>query len=502
MSKFSQEQIDINSDYSNDTESVKLPNPEQNGEAVDRNNNHSAMTSPSVSNFEKQPKNSPWLSGNQGLVVGTILGVLLTGGMSRIFDSKSSTPSTETDASKSVAKANEPARAVTAAIVKTAPVERFLNVSGSVAAYEEIPVMSQATGLQVTQIFADRGDFVSQGQIVAKLNDKMLQAEKIQAEAEVAKAQASLDELQAGTRSEEIARARERVNSIQAELAETEFALELVQKRVQRNRALEAEGAVTRDRLDEILNQERISQANLRGVKARLQEAQQELAQLEAGARPQTIDRAAAELAQARGRLQLIEARLEDTNIVAPASGIISDRNTRVGDITSGSESLFSIIENGRLELRLNVPETLVGQITPGQKVKITSDANSSLQLSGRVREIDPTINDSRQATVKVDLPKSTNLKPGMFLNAGIVTDKTRGTSVPVEALLPQSGNSAIAFTIEDDNTVTAQNVTLGEILSDRTVEVTSGLTPGDRIVLKGAAYLKNGDLVTTDTAI
>ena len=158
---------------------------------------------------------------------------------------------------------------------------------------------------------------------------------------------------------------------------------------------------------------------------------------------------------------------------------------------------LFSIIKNGRLELRLKIPETLIGKIKIGQQVQISSNSDRNLDLTGKVREIEPTVDDSsRQATVKVDLPSGTNLKPGMFLQAAINTSTTQGQAVPIEALLPQSGNKAIAFVVQDDNTVVAKTVTMGEVLSGQRVEVVEGLKPGDRLVVKGSAYLKDGDTV------
>jgi HlyD family secretion protein len=103
---------------------------------------------------------------------------------------------------------------------------------------------------------------------------------------------------------------------------------------------------------------------------------------------------------------------------------------------------------------------------------------------------------DSRQATVKVDLPSHSGLKPGMFLQGSIVTATTKGASVPLDALLPQTDGSAIAYVLQKDNTVKAQQVTMGDIVSAEKAEVIQGLNPGDRIVLKGAAYLRDGDIV------
>lgn len=434
-------------------------------------------------------------TGKKTLLATAGLAILLVFGLTYWISSRTA-PTAET-ASTETTEPVTPARPVTITPVESTTVERTINASGTVAADEEVPVMSQATGLQVTEILADRGDYVSRGQTLARLNSKMLEAEMIEAQGAVAQAEARLDELRAGSRAEEIAQAEARVNNAQSAVVESVSDLDLITKRVERNQRLQAEGAIARDRLDEILNQERVAESNLEGAKARLAEAQQELAQLKSGARPQTIRQAEAELTQARGRLQLIAAQLEDTEIVAPVDGIIATRNAQVGQVTSNSESLFSIIENGKLELRLKVPETLIGQIDTDKKVRIISNVNPNLQILGKVKEIDPVIDDnSRLATVKIDLPGGTNLKPGMFLRANITTSASQGTIVPIEALLPQSDDRAIAFVVQDDNTVKSQLVDMGEIVADQKVEILQGLEIGDRVVLKGAAYLKDGDRI------
>ena len=446
---------------------------------------------------ENAVSNTNWFSGNRGILVGVAVGMLLTLGATKILAPQTTTEGNAPEVAE-VGQPTAPAQTVTTVEVTDTEIDRTLNASGSVAAYERIPVMSQASGLQITDVLVERGDYVEQGQILARLNNRVLSAEKNEAQGAVNQAKARLAELQAGSRSEEIAQAESRVANARSAVAQAQSDLELVQKRVERNTSLQAEGAISRDRLDEILNQERVALSDLAGANANLEEARQELAQLKAGSRPETIAQAEAELVQAQGRLEAIEAQLADTTINAPRAGIIASREAKVGQITANSEMLFTIIQDGRLELQLQVPETSISNVQPGQKVVVTSNSNPDLQLTGKVRQIDPAIDaSSRQATVRVDLPADTNLKPGMFLQAAINTDTTRGQAVPIEALLPQSGNRAIAFTIQPDNTVKAQTVTMGEILPKQRVEVIEGLQPGDRIVLEGAAYLKDGDRVT-----
>lgn len=406
---------------------------------------------------------------------------------------------TQTIAEPSEEQTTGVARRVTVTEVTNNSVTRSLKASGTVEAYELIPVMSQATGLQIQEILVDEGDYVKKGQVLAKLNSDALEAEYLQAQGAVAQAEARLAEIEAGTRAEEIARAQERVNSLAAEVARAESDLDLVSKRVERNETLEAEGAITRDRLDEIYNEERINRANLQQAQALLAEGKQELAQLQTGERPEVILATRAELLQAQGRLKLIKTQLQDAIVTAPASGVIAERNATLGELTSSSDNLFTIIENGRLELRLEVPETSISQIQPRQKVQIISEYNSE-PLIGIVREIDPVIDrESRQATVNIDLPPQVALKPGMFLRATINTATTQGKTVSVKAILPQADGSAIAFVVQNNNTVKAQSVKIGEILANEKVEVIEGLQTGDMIVVKGSAYLKDGDSVDFD---
>jgi len=437
-------------------------------------------------------------SATKTLIIGIGVGLAISWGIGKFIAPLANQESIAASGAQTVAtnSSKSPARYVTITEVTANRVARSLKASGTVEAYELIPVISQATGLQIQEILVDEGDYVQRGQVLARLNNKALEAEYLQAQGSFAQAEARLAEIEAGTRVEEISRAEERVRSLASEVVRAESDLDLVTIRVKRNRTLETEGAISRDRLDEIYNQERINKASLDQAQARLAEGKQELAQLRAGERPEVILAARAELLQAQGRLQLIQTQLQDAIVTAPASGIIAERDARMGDLTSNSNNLFTIIENGRLELRLEVPETSISQIRPQQKVQIINRYNSQ-PLTGTVREIDPIIDpQSRQATVNIDLPAQVSLKPGMFLRATINTATTRGKTVSVKALLPQADGSAIAFVVQDDNTVKAQTIEIGEILADEKVEVIQGLQIGDRIVVKGSAYLKDGDSI------
>ena len=150
------------------------------------------------------------------------------------------------------------------------------------------------------------------------------------------------------------------------------------------------------------------------------------------------------------------------------------------------------------MELQLEVPETDLNRIQPEQPVKIFN--RNSEPLIGTVREIDPIVDsESRLAIVKVNLPSGNNLQPGMFLEAAITTSQEPGTTVPIEALLPQTEDNAIAFIVRDNDTVEARSIKTGEIQSDEQIEVLTGLETGEYVVVKGSAYLKDGDKISIE---
>ncbi|MFP4296758.1 MAG: efflux RND transporter periplasmic adaptor subunit [Spirulinaceae cyanobacterium] len=422
-----------------------------------------------------------WLSGSRGVVLGVGLGLLVAFIGSRII-----TPGQANDSAPAAAPTATEAQAksVTVAPVESTAIAQTLSATGTITAYEMLPVTSPATGLQITAVLVDEGDTVQAGQTLVRLNDAALRAQLAQAQASVQQAEARLAELRAGSRTEAIAQA-------QAQVSEAQARADLAQERAGRFSSLRNDGAIAQDQLDEILTEQRRAQASL-------QQAQRRLEELQAGPRPEAIAQAMAQLNQAIAQVQLITAQLDDTVVRAPKSGKIAERNASVGDLTASSKQLFQIIQNGRLELQLKIPETQLPQINPGQTVQITNDADADLQITGKVREIDPILDaESRQAVVNVDLPSNPNLKPGMFLRAEIATTTAPGVTVPTDAIIPQSDGSGIAYIVQSDNTVTAQTVTTGKVLSDNRIEIRSGLNGGENIVVKGAPYLKAGDRVS-----
>ncbi|NES22937.1 MAG: efflux RND transporter periplasmic adaptor subunit [Symploca sp. SIO3E6] len=487
---------------------------------------------PEAVDEETSQAKSSWLSGGQGLFLGIGFGVVLTIFATNVLGSQQ-TPSPAQ--SPPVTASPAFSTSVTVAEVETSSINRTLEATGTVDAFEMIEVGAQETGLKIEKVLVGEGDFVKKGQLMVTLDRSLLEAQLAQGKAGVAEAEAEarLAELQAGARSEEIGQAQARLDQTKARLQQTQASkprqidealaqvndaqsrLELAKSRNEMYQSLVNNGAVSQDQFNQAASEYRSAQANLSAAQQRLsqakntnnpeeaqlaasvREAEEQLKQLRAGSRQEVIDQAKARLASAKGQVQSVMARLKNTQVLAPVSGKIATRNASVGDVSSASQELFTIIEQGRLELVLEVPQTQLPLIGTGQNVKVTSQTDSSLVLNGKVRKIETEVDQkSRIAKVKVSLSNTESLKPGMFLRGEITTSSASGMTVPAKAVLPQTDGSAIVYQLEADNTVKAQKVEDGEILPNERIEIKSGLSPSDRIVVKGAAYLKDGDRV------
>ncbi|MGB2923722.1 MAG: efflux RND transporter periplasmic adaptor subunit [Limnothrix sp.] len=449
---------------------------------------------PTQSNQDPEPtpqksKGFAWKS----LALGLVIGVVVMGIVGKITSGEDT--GSEPVAEETVPKA--PGRAVTVITVESEAIAKTLEVVGTVAAADLISVMSPRTGLQITNLLVQEGEFVKAGQVLAQLNNDGLRAELLQAQAQATQSAARLAELQSGARPEEISRAREQVLQAKAAVDRTQADLQLAKQRLERNQGLLTEGAIAADSLDETRNRRDSAAASLLQNQASVREAEQRLAELQRGTRMEVITQAQAQLTQARAQVSLITTRLQETQITAPRSGKVIERSAKIGDLTSSMDSLFTIVEGGQLELLAKLPETQLSEVKVGQTVVTTADSDPNLRSAGTITEIVPTVDQaSRQATLKIELAADDKLKPGMLLRAKIITGQTAGFTVPTAAIIPQDGNTATLFVLQSDNTVAATEVELGDLLASDQVEIVSGLEGGDRLVIQGAAYLKDGDSV------
>lgn len=467
-------------------------------------------------------KGNPWLV---PLLLGTGLGVAISVGGMRLLSHRS-TGKTQAVASQSAQKV-APSMTVTTAIVETTRVARTLYTTGTIAAQDLTPVLPQANGLQIKKILVNVGASVKAGQLMAVLDDSLLQDQIRQAKADVEARQADVASKQAEIASKQAAVASNQaavasnqaiVQQRQADLAQARAKLKEAQINFKRNQELAAQGAISRQQLDTATTNlatateaVRLADANIRSAEANVKSAQANIGSAQAGVKSAqaNVSSAQASVKSSAAKVEQMKTQLGQTLVRAPVSGVVAEKLASVGDVTGvppqtqigtvvgGSQKLFSIIQDGKLELQAQVPQIQLSQVRVGASVQVTSDADRRVRLQGRVRDIEPVVNQQRrEAMVKIDLPPTQVLKPGMFARAAITTTTTVGLAVPQKAVQPQPDGSAIVFMLSSEDSVRAQKVELGEILIGDRVEIKRGLKLGDRVVVEGAGYLKDGDKV------
>ena len=206
---------------------------------------------------------------------------------------------------------------------------------------------------------------------------------------------------------------------------------------------------------------------------------------------------AKSKVAASRAMLAAQKLRLKHTRLLAPDSGIISARTATVGAVVSGGTELFRMIRQGRLEWRAEVTATELGRVRPGTMARVTV-ANGT-RITGRVRMIAPTVDPlTRAALVYVDLPRSNGkdapAKAGMFAQGEFEMGASPALTVPQQAVVLRDGFSYV-FRLNADSRVSQIKVQTGRRVGDQ-VEVREGLLPDTVIVVSGAGFLNEGDLV------
>jgi membrane fusion protein (multidrug efflux system) len=194
-------------------------------------------------------------------------------------------------------------------------------------------------------------------------------------------------------------------------------------------------------------------------------------------------------------RVAAARARLEDTVIRAPFGGRVGLRRISVGSLISPGTVITTLDDSSVMKVDFAVPEVNLSQLREGLSLTATSTAWPGRRFSGRVTSVDSRIDPvSRSVVVRAEVPNpEALLKPGMFLNVEIVRDKRTALVVPEEALVPEQ-NRQYVFVV-DGGTAQRREVRIGA-RSPGNVEILSGLTAGERVIVEGTVKVREGGAV------
>lgn len=342
-------------------------------------------------------------------------------------------------------------------------------------------------GGELTQVLVQEGDRVSQGQPLARLDTRNLQAQRKQLEARLAGALAQLEQLETGPRQEDIAAAEARVRNLEKEL-------EL--KEIQRSRRefLYQEGAISREQRDEFATQEEV-------LEARLDEAKSELEELLNGTRQE-------EIAAQRATVQELEASIEDIDVTlsksvlkAPFNGIVSQRYLDEGTVIQTGQAVIRLVENALPEARIGLPTTMTNNLSIGSSQTVTINSQEfSATVSAILPEIDPETR-TQEVVLKLDRAAITQTSPGQTVR--LIRNQTidsEGYWIPLSSLTKGVRGLWTAYVVVESSEgdgweVQQQAVEILHQDSDRAY-VRGTLQVSDRIVASGTHRLVPGQRI------
>ncbi|NEP62585.1 MAG: efflux RND transporter periplasmic adaptor subunit [Symploca sp. SIO2G7] len=405
-----------------------------------------------------EPTRSVFL-GMRGIGLGLLLGVGISFIGSKFISRPAAAPVTK------AIETSAGATSVTVQPLQTATIQQSLEATGTVQAFDLLQISPQVGGLQIREVRVREGDQVAAGQVLAILDDSILQTQLTQANANYTQAEAQV--LQA-----------------KAEQAQAEANAAEAKENFERYRGLFNQGGISAQEL-ESRRTEAITAREAVGVaQAVVQSAQA------------TVNSRAAEISR-------LETQLAQTVVAAPARGQIAERQATVGDTSASGTPLFTLVQDGVLELVVDLPQRQLASVQVGTPVTVTSSSDERIRLSGVVRSIDPLVNtQTRQAAVNVSLSTNEKLRTGMFLQAKFMTGQRTGRVLPAAAVLPQPDNSFRVFTISETGTAEPVLVTVGSRVpatanQPERLEILSGVTMGTQVIVEGASYLQPGDPVS-----
>jgi RND family efflux transporter MFP subunit len=366
-------------------------------------------------------------------------------------------------------KSEARAAAVPTAKVATAQrgdISHVLTLAGQFEPYQVVDVHPKVSGY-MSRINVDIGDVVHQGQTLAILEVPEL------------KAQLQQTEFQLQESKEEITQAQNGVSRAEAEHSALHAASERLKQA-----AAGRPGLIAQQELDDAQAKDLSSEAQVDAAKSALAAAQQH-----ANA--------------ARSDNQRIAAMESYTNVTAPLDGVVIWRYADTGALIQGGTNsndqalpIVRLSQSNLLRLRVPVPEDDVKYVQAGDQLQVRVDAIGR-SFTGKIVRFTRDVNfETRTMETEVDVEnKDLSIAPGMYANTMLqLAHVSNVVTIPVEALV-LNGQQETIYVLDGSNHIHIRNVTMG-LEGSKLAEITSGLSPGDRVVVGGQDKYQEGEEV------
>lgn len=379
---------------------------------------------------------------------------------------------------KSKEALNEEGLAVNVTVEKAVnkTIEDTVTYMGEVTASEYTGVTSKVSA-NVKEIYKELGEYVEEGEALAKLDDTDYRLSYNQAKAAYNQAKANYNSVKNGT-------AMQTTVQLDSALSAAKIEYNDAKTNYDNQKILFDNGAISKLTLD-------AAQKRLENAELNLNTAQ---TNYDVGTKvliKENAETAYAALESARVGLEVAENSLSNTIIRAPISGYISGKNISRGQMISPGVEIFSVKATDSVNAEINVTESVIGSVKVGAKAVINIKSAQIEEIEGIVTTVSPT-KDARTGmyAVKISLDNSDGeINDGMFAEIILtLSEATDCLAISSDSVLEDENGDKYVYIVEDDMAKRV-NIKTG-ITTDSYTEVVSGIKKGDRVVVSGKEYL------------
>lgn len=334
----------------------------------------------------------------------------------------------------------------------------------------------------IKQFFVHRGDRVSEGQLLATLENRDLAAAALESKGIYDQAKANYQATTEASLPEELTKSKQDVQA-------SKQAVDTAERQLESRQELFKQGALARKMVEDA----RVTAAQAR---SQYETALEHLNALQNVGRQQQIKAAQAQVEAAHARYQGAEAQLSYTEIRSPISGVIADRPLYAGEMASAGSPLLTIMDISKVVARANVPENQASNLKMGDSATLSSP--NGTDATGKVIVVSPAADpNSTTVQVWVEVPNpGDKLKPGTSVRTSIVAGTLNNALViPTSALLSSDEGGESVFVVGPDSIAHEHKVGVGIRQGDQ-VQILNGLSTGDRVVTAGGLGLEDGTKV------
>jgi len=383
---------------------------------------------------------------------------------------------------------------------------------GTVEPVETVTITSRVMG-QITNLSVKEGDRVKQGQVLAQIDVKDIQAQSDRATAAISQSQAGVTVTQAAQigaitfQNQMIAQLNQafaRKEQSIAQLLEAEAELANAQLQQRRMEILSSEGAVPQVQLDEVNTKVTVIKTRIQQAKASIEEAHRGVESAKAAVEQAAsgVEQAKAEVKQAISQVEQARAGKEEASanlvygiVTAPFDGVVTRKQSEVGAMAGIGQPLVTLEGTAQLRFSVEIPESLISRVRLGETVNVQIDTLKRV-VRGSVTQIIPSANpSSRSFTIKISLPSSFDVMPGMFGRMELPESSRKGIIIPANALIHR-GQLEGVYVVGANDLAILRWLKTGKV-QDEGIEITSGLVEGDRVILSNLSQISDGQPVT-----